>query len=198
MGQWAGHWLGPGQIIENQINLDQIKIIQFCLKIYDLLRHPDLWVGVWVVGWMDGLICGSMETTWGQHEDNVETTWGPQGCGAHWGQCGDMGHGDHGDMETMLGQHGDNVRTMWRWHGDNMGTMGMCRPGGGNMETTWGQHGDNVETTWGPQGCGDHVGTTWRQCGDHGDVQTMWGQHGDNMRTMWRPTWGQVISVKIE
>ena len=52
--------MGPGQIIKNQINLDLIKIIQFCLKIYDLLTHSHLWVGVWVVGWMGGLICGSM------------------------------------------------------------------------------------------------------------------------------------------
>ena len=54
---------GPGQIIKNQINLDLIEIIQFCLKIYDLLRHPHLCVGVWVVGWvgwMGGLICESM------------------------------------------------------------------------------------------------------------------------------------------
>ena len=42
--------MGPGQIIKNRINLDLIEIIQFCLKIYDLL-------GGW---WMDGLICGSM------------------------------------------------------------------------------------------------------------------------------------------
>ena len=46
---------------------------------------------------MDGLICGSMETTLGQHEDNVETTWG---------QCG-----DHGDVETTWGQHGDHMGT---------------------------------------------------------------------------------------
>ena len=51
-----GQWVAPGQIIKNQINLDLIEIIQFCLKIYDLLTHPHLWV----VGWMDGLICGSM------------------------------------------------------------------------------------------------------------------------------------------
>ena len=57
--------MGPGQIIKNQINLDLIKIIQFCLKIYDFLTHPHLWVGVWGVGWMGALICGSMETTWG-------------------------------------------------------------------------------------------------------------------------------------
>ena len=60
-----GEWVGPGEIIKNQINLDLIKIIQFFLKIYDLLRHPHLWMGVWmvggwVVGWMGGLICGSM------------------------------------------------------------------------------------------------------------------------------------------
>ena len=74
--------MGPGQIIRNRINLDLIKIIQFCLKIYDLLTHPHLWV----VGCMGGLICGSMDgTTW----DNVETTWGPQGCETTWGQHGD-------------------------------------------------------------------------------------------------------------
>ena len=38
----------------NLINLDLIEIIQFCLKIYDLLRHLHLWVGVWVVGWVNG------------------------------------------------------------------------------------------------------------------------------------------------
>ena len=52
--------MGPGQITKNQINLDLIKIILFCLKIYDLLRHPHLWVGVWVVGWISELMDGSM------------------------------------------------------------------------------------------------------------------------------------------
>ena len=46
--------MGPGQIIKNQINLDLIKIIVFCLKIYDLLTHPHLWVGVSVDGWVSG------------------------------------------------------------------------------------------------------------------------------------------------
>ena len=63
-----GQWVGPGQIIKNQINLDLIEIILFCLKIYDLLRHPHLCVGIWVLGlmggwvdgWMGGLICESM------------------------------------------------------------------------------------------------------------------------------------------
>ena len=58
--------MGPGQIIKNRINLDLIEIIQFCLKIYDLLTHPHLrvgvWVvgclGVWVVGWMGGWVDG--------------------------------------------------------------------------------------------------------------------------------------------
>ena len=59
-GSMGGQWVAPGQIIKNQINLDLIEIIQFCLKIYDLLTHPHLFVGVWVVGWMGGLICGSM------------------------------------------------------------------------------------------------------------------------------------------
>ena len=40
--------MGPGQIIKNQINLDLIEIIQFCLKMNDLLRHPHLCVGGWV------------------------------------------------------------------------------------------------------------------------------------------------------
>ena len=43
--------MGPGQIIKNQINLDLIEIIVFCLKIYDLLTHPHLCVGGWVGQW---------------------------------------------------------------------------------------------------------------------------------------------------
>ena len=57
---WVGQWLGLCQITKNQINLDLIEIIQFCLKIYDLWRHPQLWVGVWVIGWMGGLMGESM------------------------------------------------------------------------------------------------------------------------------------------
>ena len=163
--------MGPGQIIKNRINLDLIEIIQFCLKIYDLLTHPHLCVGVWVYGLMGGLICGSMETTWGQHEDNVQTTWGQHGATGMWRPHGDnvetTGCGDHRDVETMWGQHGDN-----------MGTIGMWRPHGDNMETIW-----DVETIgmWRP--CGDNMETIWGQCGDHRDVETTWGQHGDNMGT---------------
>ena len=43
-----GQWVGSGHVTKYQINLDLIEIIQFCLKIYDLLRHPHLWVGVWI------------------------------------------------------------------------------------------------------------------------------------------------------
>ena len=61
-----GQWMGSGHITKNQINLEVIKIIQFCLKICDLLRHPHLWMGVWVVGWNGGLIDGSMDGSMGR------------------------------------------------------------------------------------------------------------------------------------
>ena len=58
MGGWlggsVGQWVGSGQITNNLINLDIIEIIQFCLKIFVLLRHPHLWVGIWVVQWVNG------------------------------------------------------------------------------------------------------------------------------------------------
>ena len=47
-----------GQTTKNQINLDLIEIIQFCLKIYDLRKYPHLWVDVWVVGWKGGSMAG--------------------------------------------------------------------------------------------------------------------------------------------
>ena len=53
-----GQWVGSGHIPKYQINLDLIKIIQFCLKIYDLLRHPHLWVGVCMGGWFSGSMGG--------------------------------------------------------------------------------------------------------------------------------------------
>ena len=39
----------------NLINLDLIDIIQFCLKIYDLKRHPHPWVGGSMGGSMGGV-----------------------------------------------------------------------------------------------------------------------------------------------
>ena len=53
-GLMGGSIAGSCQITKYRINLDLIGIIQFCLKIYDLLIHLHLWVGVWVVGWMGG------------------------------------------------------------------------------------------------------------------------------------------------
>ena len=49
-----GQWVESGHVTKYQINLDLIEIIQFCLKIYDLLRQ---WVGQWVgSGQMTNLI----------------------------------------------------------------------------------------------------------------------------------------------
>ena len=57
IGGSVGQWMGSGHISKYQINVDLIKIIQFCLKIYDLLRHLYLWVGQWVgSGQMTNLI----------------------------------------------------------------------------------------------------------------------------------------------
>ena len=52
VGDWVGQWLGSCQITKYQINLDLIEIIQFRLKIYDLVTHPHLWVGIWAHGYM--------------------------------------------------------------------------------------------------------------------------------------------------
>ena len=52
MGGWVDGWVnmwvnGWGQVISIKIkNLELIEIIQFCLKICDLLEHPHLRVGV--------------------------------------------------------------------------------------------------------------------------------------------------------
>ena len=64
---WVCGWVsgsigGSGQITNNLINLDIIKIIQFCLKIYDLKEIPppmggcmDSCVDGWFSGSMDGV-----------------------------------------------------------------------------------------------------------------------------------------------
>ena len=49
-----GQWVWPGQMTNNVINLDLIEMIRFCLKIYDLYRHPYSWVGGWVGQWVNG------------------------------------------------------------------------------------------------------------------------------------------------
>ena len=43
---------GSGQMTNNCINLELIEIIQFCLNIYDLERHP---THGWVSGSMGGV-----------------------------------------------------------------------------------------------------------------------------------------------
>ena len=50
VGGWVGQLVGSCQIIRNRVNRHLIEIIEFCLKIYDLWRHPHLWVSVWVDG----------------------------------------------------------------------------------------------------------------------------------------------------
>ena len=59
--RWVGWWVGSGQNTKNLKNFDLIEIIEFCLKIYDLLihlhPHPHPWVGQWV-----GL--GQMTNNW--------------------------------------------------------------------------------------------------------------------------------------
>ena len=52
--QWVNGWVNWWVNGWDQINLDLIEIIVFCLKIYDLFTHPHLWVAVWVDGWVSG------------------------------------------------------------------------------------------------------------------------------------------------
>ena len=50
MGGCMGQWVGSGQMT-NLIKLELINIIWLCLKIYNLSRHPYLWMDGWVNGW---------------------------------------------------------------------------------------------------------------------------------------------------
>ena len=50
MGGCMGQWVGSGQMT-NLIKFELINIIWFCLKIYNLSRHPYLWVDGCVNGW---------------------------------------------------------------------------------------------------------------------------------------------------
>ena len=62
MGGWlgvsVGQWVWSGEITNNLINLDIIEIIQYCLKINNLLRHLHLWLDVWVDGWVNMCVNG--------------------------------------------------------------------------------------------------------------------------------------------
>ena len=51
-----GQWVGSGHITKNQINLELIKIIQFCLKICDLLRLMADRV-IFEIGWVVYKVC---------------------------------------------------------------------------------------------------------------------------------------------
>ena len=53
VGCVSGSMGGSGEITNYLINLDIMEIIQYCLKIYNLLRHPHLWLDVWVDGWVN-------------------------------------------------------------------------------------------------------------------------------------------------
>ena len=61
---WVGGLMdGSGQMTKNLINLDPIKIIQFCLKIYDCRdTHTYGWVCGWLGGWV-GQWVGSGQMT---------------------------------------------------------------------------------------------------------------------------------------
>ena len=58
VGGWlsrcVGQWVGSGQITNYQINLDLIRIIQFCLKIFFCGDTPSYG---WVCWWLDGWFC---------------------------------------------------------------------------------------------------------------------------------------------
>ena len=63
VGWVSGSMVGSGQMTKNLINLDLIEMIQFCLKIYDLLRHSHPWVVMRVDGWVSGSMGGSGQIT---------------------------------------------------------------------------------------------------------------------------------------
>ena len=48
MGGWVGQWVGSCQISKSQIFCYLIEKIEFCLKIFDLWKHPHIWVSLWV------------------------------------------------------------------------------------------------------------------------------------------------------
>ena len=54
MGGLVCQWVRSGQMTKNLIIIDLIETIHFCLKIYDLYRHPHPWVDVWVFEWVSG------------------------------------------------------------------------------------------------------------------------------------------------
>ena len=61
------------------VHASYLKTIWFCLKIYDLLRLLQLWVGVWVGRWVcryvDGLVGSCQITKNGINLDLIKITW---------------------------------------------------------------------------------------------------------------------------
>ena len=58
LGGSMGQWEGSGQITNNLINLDIIKILRFCFEDLWFVETPHPSVGVWVVGWVSGSMGG--------------------------------------------------------------------------------------------------------------------------------------------
>ena len=58
VGCVSGSMGGSGEITNYLIKLDIMEIIQYSLKIYNLLRHPHLWLDVWVDGWVNMWVNG--------------------------------------------------------------------------------------------------------------------------------------------
>ena len=58
VGCVSGSMGGSGEITNYLINLDIMEIIHYFLKIYNLLRHPHIWLHVWVDGWVNMWVNG--------------------------------------------------------------------------------------------------------------------------------------------
>ena len=65
-------WVGSGQITKYLINHDLFKIIPFCLKLYDLWRHPHPWVGLYVGGWVGQWVGSGQITKYLINHDLIE------------------------------------------------------------------------------------------------------------------------------
>ena len=49
----VGWWVASSQMTKILMNLDLMEIIQFCLNIYNLYRHPYPWIGCSVGQWVE-------------------------------------------------------------------------------------------------------------------------------------------------
>ena len=60
VAMWMGGWVAGWGLVKSLKWNKLFKIFQCCLKIYDLLRLPYLWMDVWVTQWLGGWINGVM------------------------------------------------------------------------------------------------------------------------------------------